>query len=558
MRIYNRIEMKNKYILSALLLLGTATIGAQETYENTKLIDNDLNGTARYVGMGGALDALGADISVIGSNPAGLGLMTKSRAEVSFGFVSQPGVSAFQQGNPTNASFDQVGFVYVMRNPRGDNSGLNFAVNYHKSRNFDYILSAVGDLKNASQNTLSFLKAIYGRRAEDGTSNFYLETTKNGMIRGTHPFTSQLDNLYYNNLMVDHNNAVSYSTATGYDMQRAHTGYIGTYDVSVSGAISPRFYLGGTIGFHDVHYTGTGEYVEDLVDISNKPLTALMVHDEKTITGLGGDFKLGAIFLPIENSPFRIGLSVASPTLYRLTINTRAYMRHNLRASQSMQHGYSGGTTNESYSFKIDTPWNFGISLGHTVGNYLALGASYNYADYGSMNTRVNEGGGYDWYTDSYYENSSDDTNMNEHTKQTLKGVSTIKLGAEFRPVTNLALRAGYNYISPMYQTNAFKDGTVDSYGSNYSTATDYVNWDSTNRFTLGVGYQMKNFNIDLAYQYSEQNGDFHPFMDAYGDYYYINTATKSLQMDKIDNYANPVKVSNKRHQLLLTLGYRF
>lgn len=558
MRIYNRIEMKNKYILSALLLLGTATIGAQETYENTKLIDNDLNGTARYVGMGGALDALGADISVIGSNPAGLGLMTKSRAEVSFGFVSQPGVSAFQQGNPTNASFDQVGFVYVMRNPKGDNSGLNFAVNYHKSRNFDYILSAVGDLKNASQNTLSFLKAIYGRRAEDGTSNFYLETTKNGMIRGTHPFTSQLDNLYYNNLMVDHNNAVSYSTATGYDMQRAHTGYIGTYDVSVSGAISPRFYLGGTIGFHDVHYTGTGEYVEDLVDISNKPLTALMVHDEKTITGLGGDFKLGAIFLPIENSPFRIGLSVASPTLYRLTINTRAYIRHNLRASQSMQHGYSGGTTNESYSFKIDTPWNFGISLGHTVGNYLALGASYNYADYGSMNTRVNEGGGYDWYTDSYYENSSDDTNMNEHTKQTLKGVSTIKLGAEFRPVTNLALRAGYNYISPMYQTNAFKDGTVDSYGSNYSTATDYVNWDSTNRFTLGVGYQMKNFNIDMAYQYSAQNGDFHPFMDTYGDYYYINTATKSLQMDKIDNYANPVKVSNKRHQLLLTLGYRF
>lgn len=558
MRIYNRIEMKNKYILSALLLLGTATIGAQETYENTKLIDNDLNGTARYVGMGGALDALGADISVISSNPAGLGLVSKSRADVSFGLVSQPGVSAFQQGKPTNASFDQVGFVYVMRNPRGDNNGFNFAVNYHKSRNFDYILSAVGDLKNASQNTLSFLKAIYGGRAKDGTSIFNLEKAKDGMIRGTHPFTSQLDNLYYNNLMVDRNNAVTYSTATGYDMQRAHTGYIGTYDVSMSGAISPRFYFGGTIGFHDVHYTGTGEYVEDLVDISNKPLTALMVHDEKTITGLGVDFKLGAIFLPIENSPFRIGLSLASPTFYNLTTNTSAYIRHNFGSSQSIQNGYPGGKTNASYSFKILTPWNFGISFGHTVGNYLALGASYNFTDYGSMKTRVNEGGEYDWYTDSYYETSSNDTNMNEHTKQTLKGVSTVKLGAEFRPVNNLALRAGYNYISPMYQTNAFKDGTVDSYGSNYSTATDYVNWDSTNRFTLGVGYQMKNFNIDLAYQYSAQNGDFHPFMDAYGDYYYINTATKKLQMDKIDNYADAVSVSNKRHQLLLTLGYRF
>lgn len=551
--------MKNKYILSALLLLGTMTIGAQETYENTKLIDNDLNGTARYVGMGGALDALGADISVISSNPAGLGFISKSRADVSFGFVSQPGVSAFQQGKPTNASFDQVGFVYVMRNPRDDNSGFNFAVNYHKSRNFDYILSAVGKLKDASQNTLSFLKAIYGRRAADSTSIFNF-TTKNGMICGKHPFTSQLDNLYYNNLMVDHNDGVSYRTATGYDMQRAHTGYIGNYDLSMSGAISPRFYLGGTIGFHDVHYKGTGEYVEDLVDISNKPLTALMVHDEKTITGLGVDFKLGAIFLPIENSPFRIGLSVASPTLYSLTANTMAYLRHNLGASQSMQNDYLSEPTNESYSFKILTPWNFGISLGHTVGNYLALGASYNYSDYGSMKTRVNEGGEYDWYTDSFYETSSNDTNMNEHTKQMLKGVSTVKLGAEFRPINNLALRAGYNYISPMYQTNAFKDGTIDSYGSNYSTATDYVNWDSTNRFTLGIGYQMKNFNIDLAYQYSAQNGDFHPFMDASGDFYYRSTETKKkeLKIDKIDNYADAVSVSNKCHQLLLTLGYRF
>ena len=61
---------------SAILVMPVA---AQETYENAKVITEDLNGTARYVGMGGATDALGADISTISTNPAGIGLFRHSK-----------------------------------------------------------------------------------------------------------------------------------------------------------------------------------------------------------------------------------------------------------------------------------------------------------------------------------------------------------------------------------------------------------------------------------------------------------------------------------------------
>lgn len=54
-------------------------LAAQETYENAKLMKGDLNGTARYVGMGGAMEALGADISTISTNPAGIGLFVTAR-----------------------------------------------------------------------------------------------------------------------------------------------------------------------------------------------------------------------------------------------------------------------------------------------------------------------------------------------------------------------------------------------------------------------------------------------------------------------------------------------
>lgn len=82
--------MKNsKYFLLAMLGLMSVPALAQETYQNTKMAENSLTGTARYVGMGGAMEALGADISTMSSNPAGIGLFRKSQVSMTFGVVAQ-------------------------------------------------------------------------------------------------------------------------------------------------------------------------------------------------------------------------------------------------------------------------------------------------------------------------------------------------------------------------------------------------------------------------------------------------------------------------------------
>ena len=110
-----------------------------------------------------------------------------------------------------------------------------------------------------------------------------------------------------------------------------------------------------------------------------------------------------------------------------------------------------------------------------------------------------------------------------------------------------MAIRLGYNYVSPMYSKDGFKDGTIASEGSYYSSATDYTNWDSTERLTCGIGIQMDKWNFAAAYQYSTQKGNFSPFM-AYED----NTSRAD------DNIAREVSVKNQRHQLLFTVGYTF
>ena len=545
--------MKKILSIMTAALLGTA-VSAQETYDNAQLATKDLNGTARYVGMGGAMEALGADLSTIGTNPAGIGMFRRSMVAGSFGFNSQQDAKSFGNANKTNMSFDQAGFVYSMRS--GRHSMLNFGFNYTKSKNFDQILTAAGRLNNASQNKLSAMKNVNGV--------YTLQDKNNGLVSNSGAY-SQADYLYSNVLFNhydannpnDPNNATLtdkgvivnqttglpvYYNATGYDFGRSTTGYIGQYDFNVSGNSNDRFYWGFTVGIYDVHYNSSSLYSESLVD-GDKAIGDVAMNDERKITGTGFDVKAGLIFRPAEESPFRIGLYVHTPTWYDLTTRNYTVLNNNTNEAYGSTER---GKSSESYDFKFYTPWRFGVSLGHTVGNYLALGATYEYADYTTNDIRVNDGGEVD-YWGNYYETSSRDEAMKQNIKNSLKGVHTVKVGMEFKPEKNFAVRLGYNYQSAMYNKNGFKDGSLESYGTYYASTTDYTNWKDTHRFTAGVGYNYGKFSFDLAYQYSQTNGDFYPFMS------YVDNSEP-----KFDNVCDAVKVSNKRNQLLFTVGYKF
>lgn len=542
--------MKSKYIFFAVSLFAALSANAQETYENAKLAGEDLNGTARYVGMGGAMEALGADISTIGSNPAGIGLFRHSNVSLSAGILMQSDGKEFSNGKKTNLSFDQIGGVYTTRT--GQKSFLNFGFNYHKSKNFDYILNAAGSLNGSSQNKQSYIK---GMLANENSGGFFVRKDNNGKnvgyVDATLPLPStppkvaytwsQIDNLYWNSLIPGSTGTYNYEKATGYTLDRAHTGYIGNYDFAVSGNLNDRVYLGLTFGMKDVNYKGYSEYRENFNNAGG-----VLVRDERKVTGSGFDITAGVIVRPVAESPFRIGAYVKSPTWYDLTTSNVTGLV------------YAKGTTSKdsyisnSYDFKLWTPWKFGFSLGHTVGNYLALGATYEYENFSNINSRVNDGGYYNYYGE-YYESSSPDKTMNNHTKEVLKGVSTLKLGVEYKPVSNVALRIGYNYVSPKYVSDAQKDPGLASLGTLYSSTTDYTNWGAINRLTLGVGYQIKKFNIDLAYQYSTQNGSFAPFSNI-RDVSIPSGATTV----KESNVATSTDVKNNKSQLLLTLGYRF
>lgn len=552
---------KNIYTL-AIAALAAMPAMAQETYESAKIATEDLNGTARYVGMGGAMEALGADISTMGTNPAGIGLFRRSSFSASFGFTSIPEASSSHSSfsakidGKTPTSFDQVGLVFAMQQPSGD--FINFGFNYHKSRNFNEVLAAANSLRNASQNKGSYIKGLRGNSNDGG---FNVRLNKNdeyiGYDDNSSSYTSRnfsqsdyllwnafIPDLYYSEEDDEYYDLYGYSEADGYAFTREQKGYIGEYDFNISGNHNNRIYWGLTFGLKDVHYDHVSAYTEFIHDDTGQSAGNLHTIDERTITGTGWNIKGGVIIRPIEESPFRFGLSISTPTWYELSSSNYTTLYNKTDFGM-----YDEGQSNESINYKMFTPWTFGASLGHTFGSDLALGFSYEFADYGSIDNRIITDEIYDSWDDSYRVHSESDKYMNANTKQSLKGVHTLKVGFESNLTPEFAVRAGYNYVSPMYSKNGVRSTCLDADGCYYTSTTDYTNWKDTNRVTVGVGYKHNNFNLDLAYQYSARNGDFYPF-ESMGD---IKDGS-----EYINNIASSTKVKTERHQLLMTLGWKF
>ena len=169
---------------------------------------------------------------------------TTNLVETQISLLMQSDGKEFSNGKKTNLSFDQIGGVYTTRT--GQKSFLNFGFNYHKSKNFDYILNAAGSLNGSSQNKQSYIKGILG---DENNGGFYVGKNKDGQNIGYVNATSsnvaytwsQIDNLYWNSLIPSSAGVFNYEKATGYTLDRAHTGYIGNYDFAVSGTSMTGF-----------------------------------------------------------------------------------------------------------------------------------------------------------------------------------------------------------------------------------------------------------------------------------------------------------------------------
>ena len=523
--------MIKKGMMAVCGLMLAMTANAQNAYDAERLLSNDLNGTARFVGMGGAMGALGGDMSVMGTNPAGIGIFRSNDFSVSMGFNNTATESSFNgtgmKEDKTRASFDQIGFVYTYK--VGNNTSLryvNFGLNYHKNKNFNRLFSAGGQLDGFSQSwQLAQEMNIAGVSSSTAFDNIlnsdnpYREYWNQYPVLGVLGTTTGVVDFYDGNLM----GWDGYSN-NFYSEER---GGINQYDFNVSFNIEDRIYLGATIGLYDVNYDRFSSYTEELDNDYGEDNGGYTLDNYYGLEGAGVDLKLGVIVRPIEDSPFRLGLAVHTPTWYELTESYNATLSSDILAYDSPYNQTLSDFLKSnylSYDYRMVTPWKFNVSAGTTLGGLMALGAEYEYADYSSSKLQDIDGyelGGEDYGV--YYGQKS--------VEHYLKGVHTFRVGMEARLAPQLSVRAGYNYTSAAFTDDAYSALAL------YRTSTDFNNIKDKNTVTLGLGYRGSVVYADLAYKYDMYKSDFYAF-------------------DDIDLPAT--KVDNSRHQLVFTLGARF
>ncbi len=193
--------------------------------------------------------------------------------------------------------------------------------------------------------------------------------------------------------------------------------------------------------------------------------------------------------------------------------------------------------------------------MGSTVGRVFAWDVDYEYANQGA--SRMGYPDYDDWNFGGYstFEGTKDKA-MNELTKKTLKGQHTLKAGVEFRPISEFAIRLGYNYISSVFKDNpTFDQYSLDSRAMDFSTSTSYMTTGPTNIVTFGLGYAYKHFYVDLAYKVRNLKADIYPF-----DCTYTQTASQFVT----DNptlagaVVAPKEVDLTRQAITCTLGFKF
>lgn len=534
-------------------LLGTTIVSAQNLYDAARLMGNDLNGTARFVGMGGAMGALGGDISTMGTNPAGIGIYRSSDVMTSFGF-SNIGMESNMNGSKNKqdklfGSFDNIGFVISSR--IGNETALrfvNFGFNYRKVKSFDKNMVMNGLIEDSegplSQSDLfatlsnglteKYLGSNsaftdWGDNAAPWLGAMALRTRVIGAV-GDH---GEENDQYASNVgyMVDNEGNNVYLPVLG-EYTSKEKGGLHSYDFNVALNFYDRIYLGATIGAYSVDYSRSSFYKESY----NGDASTYSLENWFDTSGTGFDFKLGLIVRPFESSSFRIGAAIHTPTWFNLEDRASAILTSDVDMNSDGIIGedelYEYDTMNfpgeSNTKYKLVTPWKYNISLGYTIGRSVALGAEYEYSDYSSAKLKYDDG-----------------LQMEGETSQIktgLKGVHTLRLGAEFKLAPEFSFRLGYNYMTAAMYDDTFKRLAINS----ISTSTEFSNLKATNNYTVGLGYKGSVFYADLAYQLHTYKEDFYPFYNEVG------------QDFETIIVPNATKVTNTRSQVLLTLGIRF
>lgn len=564
-----------------ILLTAFAAMAAhgQSAYDAWRFSENIYEGTARSVAMGNAFTALGGDLGAVSINPAGSAVAGYSQMTITpaitisstttsgvlpYGSSELPYFDKTFRTNYTRAGIPNVGFSFNF--DTGRKSGLKrITVGFTANRTNNWCEDAYAAGTN-------YTTSFAGAAAFDATENIAYHNLP-GNLPPDEPRYSYLDFIQEDSydLYSPWKDIVGYQSGIFSSFDPDGEQFIGATEIllgngdikqggplyqsygrstygskyeylfNIGANISDFVYIGFNLGVNSLSYDMSEYFKEKAIDesdfeniftdndgIEHKTyFSDLMYRYSYSASGTGIFGKLGIIVTP--GNGLRIGAAIQTPTA--MTINEQWQEKAATNFSSANFNGNATSPLGESeYSFTSPFRANFGVA--YTLGSLAVISADYELAAYGSMKYKI------DRYNMSDFEIEHFET-VNDDIRNAYGTAHQLRIGAEVKPLSVLAVRAGYNLM-----TSAQKSTYNSSTEEYESIAPTYGH-----NLSFGLGYiSKKSFFADLACRYSFATTEYYM---PYNDYIYDDAGN-------IMTYSPEILMKTSNWKVLLTLGWRF
>lgn len=473
-----------KIIMLVIGVLSMSVSQAQDINDALRYTNGEIIGTARFQAMSGAFGALGGDLSAISLNPAGSAVFTTSYASISLGSETNDNDINYFNGNRnvSNSTIDltQGGGVFVFKNRNNDSPwrkfSLGIAFDNTKNYNDDWRANGNGNvsiaqyfLENAQGLRLDEISALPG----ESTSDAYSE------IGSAYGYQHQQAFLGYDSFILepttfDDDNTTYTSNIAGNSFQQDYrysaNGYNGKISFNVATQYEDDIYLGLNLNSHFLNYDRFTSLYETNND-TNSIVNEVLFDNTLTTNGSGFSFQLGGLF-KLTNE-LRAGITYDSPTWMTIQEETTQYLE-TLVSDDTNSDFYQivdPNIVNIFQSYRIQSPSKITGSLAYVFGTQGLISFDYSRRDFSKTKFKPT--------SDAYFDL------QNSIIENTLTAASTYKIGAEYK-VKQFSFRGGYRLEESPY--------------ANGNTIGDLTG------YSLGLGYNFGNTNLDLAYSNFKQD----------------------------------------------------
>lgn len=495
--------MNRKIFILIAGILFTGNVLAQYAEDALRFSRTFQGGTARMLSMGGAQQALGADISSLVGNPAGLGFYRSSDFSISptmrFNTTESKSFGNLSSENRDQLNIGNLGFVITQMNQNYTGADVQ---NGWVSYTFGFGMNRVN---NFYEN-----RYFSGTNTNNSIGNYFADVANNrGLSYIPDTNVTSLEDMAWYSYIIDFDSASNRYVRVGNGSVNQKQsdqieGYQNEWTFAFGANYSNTLYLGASIGLGSLRYERLSKFTETDINDPLYNLSEVTLNDRLTVDGSSFNLKIGAIVRPSDF--VRLGLSMQTPDYYNLDESYVTDLSSIADPGANGPEAYQYNSLEYLFQYKLRTPFRYQGGIAFIFNKLGLISADVEMINYG--NNRLSAGG----------DNADFGPEQNAIVEDIYKNTFNLRVGAEGK-LGPFSLRAGYaNYGDP------YKSVKVDQ---------------SRRMLSGGIGYRMEDYYFDLAFINQQYKNLYSP--------YFLNNGSEPV----IENTINT-------NSIVFTVGTRF